>query len=259
MRLSAIPLVLLALYVAFAKAGFVHSPFFVITEGDVEEAKSSDPGLRVLFVGNSLTYYNDMPHMLHELAAEDPGAQPVFPVSRTRGSWTLEGATEDKGLDGLLDDVRWDAVILQERSWYLATPESTWRKLTYPYADELRREIEMSGDRPVLFATWGYRDGLGDGDKYGAMQNRLLDGYGRLRAISTWVSSPWELRGGTRGELARASICGRTTTTRTARGPTSRRASSTPSSRAVIRGAAGTPLASTSPTPASCKRRPPQL
>jgi hypothetical protein len=65
-------IVLVGLYVGFAKAGVVHSPFFVITEGDVEGAKSDEPGLRVLFIGNSFTFYNDMPHMVQELAEENP-------------------------------------------------------------------------------------------------------------------------------------------------------------------------------------------
>jgi hypothetical protein len=98
-RLWVILLLACGLYAGFAKAGVVHSPFFAITEGDIEDARSDEPGLRVLFVGNSFTFYNDMPQ---ELAAEDPGAPPVFSVSRTRGSWTFEGATDDKGLDSLL-------------------------------------------------------------------------------------------------------------------------------------------------------------
>jgi hypothetical protein len=101
-RLWVILLLACGLYAGFAKGGVVHSPFFVNTEGDIEDARSDEPGLRVLFVGNSFTLYNDMPRMVHELAAEDPGAPPVFSVSRTRGSWTFEGATDDKGLDSLL-------------------------------------------------------------------------------------------------------------------------------------------------------------
>jgi hypothetical protein len=179
-RLWVVLLVACGLYVGFAKAGVVHSPFFVITEGDIERARSDEPGLRVLFVGNSFTFYNDMPHMVHELAAGDPGAPPVFSVSRTRGSWTLEGATDDKGIDSLLDDVDWDFVVLQERSWMLSFDEESWLETTYPYADELRRRIESAGSQGVVFETWGYRNGFDERDTYEWMQGRLLDGAAQL-------------------------------------------------------------------------------
>jgi hypothetical protein len=172
--------VAVGVYIGLAKAGVFHSPFFVITQGDIEQARSDEPGLRVLFVGNSLTYYNDMPHMLHELAAEDPGAQPIFSVARTRGSWTLKGATDDKGLESLLEDVQWDEVVLQERSWYLSEPKDWWLRETYPYAEDLQREIRAANDQGMLFETWGYRHGIDDQDSYAWMQSRLDAGYQAL-------------------------------------------------------------------------------
>ena len=159
-----------------------HNPLFVQTEGDIELARTEEPGVRVLFLGNSFTFYNDMPHMLHELAAEDPGAAPVFAVARVRGSWTLEGATDDKGFVSLVNDIDWDAVVLQERSWYLAESQEWWMKETYPYVDDLRRKIEAGRDPGYLFETWGYRDGIAKGDSYDWMQGRLEDGYERLGA-----------------------------------------------------------------------------
>lgn len=170
------------LYVGFAKAGVFHDPLFVVTEGDIDLARSDEPGIRILFVGNSFTFYNDMPHMLHELAAEDPGAPPVFAVARVRGSWSLEGATDDKGLVSLVDEIDWDAVVLQERSWYLAESQDWWMDETYPSADDLRRKIEAGGDPGFLFETWAYRDGIAKRDSYDWMQSRLEEGYKRLGA-----------------------------------------------------------------------------
>jgi hypothetical protein len=181
-RLSLLPLVAAALYVGLAKASLFHNPLFVITEGDIADARSDNAGIRILFLGNSFTFYNDMPHMVHELAAEDPGAPPVFAVSRTRGSWSLKGATDDKGFVSLVDDIDWDAVVLQERSWYLSEPQDTWLRETYPYAEDLRRKIVAGHDRGFLFETWGYEDGIGKGDSYDWMQDRLEEGYDRLGA-----------------------------------------------------------------------------
>ena len=179
-RLSVLIVVAVAVYVGLAKAGVIRTALFPVTRGDVELARSEESGLRVLFVGNSFTFYNDMPHMLHELAAEDPGAPPIFAVERTRNSWTLHGASDDKGLDSLLDDVEWDDVVLQERSWYLSESAESWLRETYPYADELRRKIEAGGSQGVLFETWGYRNGMGRGDSYDWMQGRLSKGSTKL-------------------------------------------------------------------------------
>jgi hypothetical protein len=55
------PLVAVGLYVGLAKAGVFHNPLFVLTEGDIKQARSDELGLRVLFVGNSFTFYNDLP------------------------------------------------------------------------------------------------------------------------------------------------------------------------------------------------------
>jgi hypothetical protein len=173
-------LLAVGLYLGLAKAGVVRSPFFVSTEGDIEQAQSDEPGIRVLFIGNSFTFYNDMPQMVQELAEGNPDGPAIFSVSRTRAGWTLEGAADDKGLDSLLEDVHWDAVVLQERSWLLSFDDEYWLRSTYPYADELRRKIEAAGSSVILVETWGYRDGLREEDSYDLMQQRLLAGVTEL-------------------------------------------------------------------------------
>jgi hypothetical protein len=42
----------------------------------MRDIASSRPGIRVLFIGNSLTYANSMPTMVHKFAADDPGGSP---------------------------------------------------------------------------------------------------------------------------------------------------------------------------------------
>jgi hypothetical protein len=185
------------LYVGFAKAGVVHSPLFVITEGDVAEARSDEPGIRVLFVGNSFTFYNDMPEMVHELAEENPDGPAIFSVARTRGSWRFEGAVDDKGFDSLLEDVHWDAVVLQGQSQMLSLDEVFWLQASYPYAEELRRKILFAGSHGILFETWGYREGVNESDSYEEMQGRLFTGVHalaeRLRMPVAPVGTAWSV------------------------------------------------------------------
>ena len=167
-------------YVGLAKSGLIRSPFFPRAAGDLALVRSERAGLRVLFVGNSLTYYNSMPALVRELALADKGARPVFVVEYTAPGWILQRASRDEGLTDLLSEVPWNLVVLQEGSQILSWPSDDRHRETHPFARALDREIALVGGRTVLFMTWGYRDGDRrrlPGDTYSAMQGRLSEGY----------------------------------------------------------------------------------
>lgn len=176
-------LVGLGIYGALSNAGVARPLFSPVTRGDLALARSDRPGLRVLFVGNSFTFENSLPALVHDLAAGDPGARPVYSVEYVAPGWTLEEAAGDHRLAKLLRDVHWDDVVLQEQSQLLSFPERQWREETLPYAQTLDRHIRAAGARTLLFLTWGYE--IGDRhnnprDTYAAMQARLVDGYTKL-------------------------------------------------------------------------------
>jgi hypothetical protein len=176
-----IGLVLVAgVYVALVQAGIVRSALFPRIDGDIAAAHSDRPGLRVLFVGNSFTYYNSMPAMVRELALADEGAGVIFTVEYTAPNWSLRDAAESDGLADAIEDVRWDVVVLQEVSYYLSASAEERRRVTHPYARALQRQIAVSGAQTMLFMTWGYRDGSFDGDSFAWMQARLEEGYSEL-------------------------------------------------------------------------------
>jgi hypothetical protein len=173
----------LVLYVVLVGLG-VLPKFYPAASGDLALARGNRAGLRVLFVGNSLTYSNDMPALVHQLAAADPGAGPIFAVKYTAGGWRLKFASEDDGLAALLKEVPWDVVVLQEESLLPSLPADQRRREMDPFVRALHAKIERAGARTFLFVTWGYRHGDGgvDGDSYGAMQKRLWYGYSHLAA-----------------------------------------------------------------------------
>jgi hypothetical protein len=153
--------------------------------GDLALARSGRPGLRVLFVGNSFTSANTLPALIHELAAADAGAKPVFAVSYTRNGGTLRDAAKDRKLDALLRDVRWDDVVLQEQSQIPSFPPDVRRREMDPFARALHERIDANGASMILFMTWGYERGDGrnfPGDTYAAMQARLRTGYDAVAA-----------------------------------------------------------------------------
>jgi hypothetical protein len=175
----------LTVYSGLVHVGLARSLFAPTLRGDIALARGGQPGLRVLFVGNSFTFRNSLPELVHDLAAGDPGAKPIYSVEYAAPGWSLREADKDSGLTKLLRDLKWDVVVLQEKSWLLSFPEEQWRRTTYPFARDLHEKIAKSGAHTLLFMTWGYV--LGDRwnvphDTYAEMQVRLADGYSQLGA-----------------------------------------------------------------------------
>jgi hypothetical protein len=155
------------LYAGFVRAGLLPNPFGPVVQGDLELARSDRPGRRVLFVGNSLTYYNDMPDMVSRLAEEDPGARPLYAVSFTRPGWALQNAARDAKLRRLIDEVHWDALVLQEHSGLASSSPSEVGAYSVPYAMQLQHMAAAQGARTVVFMSWSTRHVNDLGDQLG--------------------------------------------------------------------------------------------
>jgi hypothetical protein len=153
-----------AVYVGFVQAGLLANPFGPVIQGDLELARGDRPGQRVLFVGNSLTYWNDMPDLVSRLAEEDPGAKPLFAVSFTGPGWSLRRAERDEQLRRLLQEVAWDAVVLQEHSTLAFSSPSEVGQESVPAALRLQQYAAARGAETVIFMNWPtrYRGDLAD-------------------------------------------------------------------------------------------------
>jgi hypothetical protein len=122
---------------------------------------ASDKPIRILFIGNSLTYRNDLPAQIQALvAASYPHGRPlryesVTPPGRTlRQQWD-EGKATPKIAEG-----GWDYVVLQEQS---QIPFTDWNQM-YRYARLFDREIKKVGARTVLYMTFPLKSKFDDGD-----------------------------------------------------------------------------------------------
>jgi len=182
----------ISIFVGLVQLGLIQNPLAPVIRGDLVSARSDREGLRVLFVGNSFTYYNSMPDLVQRLASADQGAQPII-VSMTRGAWRLQQFSQDDRLAALLRDVRWDVVILQEQSQLLSFSPESRRRETFPYARALDAKIESAGSRTLVFTTWAYESGDRRnvrGDTFAAMQARLEEGYADLAATLATPVAP---------------------------------------------------------------------
>ena len=118
-----------------------------------------DGTMHVLYVGNSFTFYHDMPTMFAELARTS-GHEVVVEVVAPGGQ-TLSGHAASATTTEQIASGDWNYVIVQEHS---ATPieQNRREEQMYPAARALDQMIQESGSRTILFVTWGYRDGLPD-------------------------------------------------------------------------------------------------
>ena len=107
--------------------------------------------MRVLMLGNSYTFYNDMPDMLADLLGCEV-------VAHTRGGARLAeqlnpdtqmGARTQKALK----EEKWDYVVLQEMS----NGPITSNKSFLNSVSALCEQIRQNGAVPVLYATWAYK------------------------------------------------------------------------------------------------------
>jgi len=138
--------------------------------------KLMGPTKSVLFIGNSLTYVNDLPHTLARLAAS--GGHPLVVDSFAPGGWQLHQDVESGEALAKIASRPWDYVVLQEQSALPSIPADR-EGLMYPAVRTLNGKIQAAGAQPLLFLTWGRKAGypeIGYGD-YPAMQDGLTEGY----------------------------------------------------------------------------------
>jgi hypothetical protein len=154
----------------------------------------------VLFVGNSWTYYHDMPEMVQGLAAADRGARPVFAVSYTRPGWDLQSASGDRRLVRLIGEVPWSTVVLQEQTRRARASVERRSRETDPYVRELQSRIEAGGAQTLLFMTWPYREAADLGSVLGLpvapVGTALSEAYWRRSDIRLWLEDGHPNRAG---------------------------------------------------------------
>ena len=150
-------------------------PTATVSPTTVPTATAAAP-IRVLFIGNSLTFYHNMPYMFAELA-QSGGHQVEVRMFAPPG-WTLADHSQSSATLKEIQAGNWDLVVLQEGSWIPAVPHLRDEKM-YPAAGLLDERIRESGAETVLFMTWGSRDGLPEEgyEDFTEMQAQIQTGY----------------------------------------------------------------------------------
>lgn len=114
---------------------------------------------KVLFVGNSYTYANDLPLILSKLARS--AGDSVYYASSTAGGQTLQGHSASSATIGMMQQGSWDYVVLQEQSQRPSFPMSQVSVEVFPYAKILCDTFRYYNNcsTPMFFMTWGRQNG----------------------------------------------------------------------------------------------------
>ena len=136
--------------------------------------------MKILFIGNSFTFYNAMPGFLKRIAYGE--GERIDVDSVTFGGYRLslhsDITTEDgKYTDEKLRSEKWDYVVLQGQSAEPALERESFLKA----AGDMCERIKKLGAKPVFYQTWSYYDGSdklkASGMSYSELYNKLKDGY----------------------------------------------------------------------------------
>ena len=131
------------------------------SEETAAETTAADPTLNVLFLGNSLMYYNDMPEIFGALA--NGAGRKVNVKSVTKGSATMSDFASQSTEVGaqaipLLKNQKWDYVII-EPSRRISPYENTVKDAEFASAATLKSLAEAAGAKVILYAVWGNNNG----------------------------------------------------------------------------------------------------
>jgi hypothetical protein len=106
--------------------------------------------MRVLFVGNSYTRFNDLPRMVGELSRSTPAGPRLQTSRETQGGYDLRRHWNRRRVRQRIERGRFDAVVIQGHS--LAPIRQQDR--TSEYARRFSQHVQASGARMILFQTW---------------------------------------------------------------------------------------------------------
>ena len=156
---------------------------FSLFSAQASAGKDKDE-VQVLFIGNSFTYYHDLPKMVAELAKA--GSQrPLRYERETPGGCTFEKHWKDGKALKKIQSRKWDYVVLQDHS----QAAFKQRQSMFEHGKKFDAEIKKQGAKTILYMTWALQNKLD-------MQPSITKAYQELgqelKAQVAPVGNAWE-------------------------------------------------------------------
>lgn len=142
----------------------------------IEEVREgrANPKLSVLFIGNSYSF--GAPREFAKLARAQ--GKRVSVRQSTIGGWSLEKHMTEPQTLKKLKSRQWDVVVIQDHSLNPGSDEENRRKVMDPGVKFFADEARSMGAMPLLYQTWGRRDGFpSQGKDFYEMNERVRSGY----------------------------------------------------------------------------------
>jgi hypothetical protein len=153
------------------------------------DAAPTELGPRVLFVGNSYTFVNDLPRLMRSIVSPlfiNTRSEEVLLAGYAMAQHASDARTDGTPLarwlrTGTEEETKFSAVVLQEQSQIGGFSSGNSERVASVAGFAELASLAMTHDVPVvLYQTWGRRNGDPDTSGYEtfeAMETRLEDGY----------------------------------------------------------------------------------
>ena len=131
--------------------------------------------VRILFIGNSHTYFNDLPRLVQVLAGEEGYDCQVTMIAH--GGWFLEQHVQEPDVRFNILYGNYDYVVLQEHAHPFG-PEEKFRKAVIA----LNQMIRKAGSTPVIYSTWSKKTEPQEQERMNEIHTRVACEIGALLA-----------------------------------------------------------------------------
>lgn len=124
----------------------------------ISSTKAQD-STSILFIGNSYTYFNNMPSIVADIAASF--GNHVDYASQTPGGMTFAGHAGNSNTYSAMNSTDWDYVVLQAQSQEPSFPYGQVNNQTLPFAMQLADSAQAIStcSQAMFFMTWGRENG----------------------------------------------------------------------------------------------------
>eukprot|EP00300_Choanocystis_sp_HF-7_P034180 c46754_g1_i1.p1 GENE.c46754_g1_i1~~c46754_g1_i1.p1 ORF type:complete len:371 (+),score=100.47 c46754_g1_i1:38-1114(+) len=144
------------------------------TESQTSDAPTFERTIRVAFIGNSFTYFNDMPNMLEQLFATSPIPTKLEHEQVTPGGQNFTGHSEDEKVQELLNpEKHFDYIVLQDNSNVPGGGASGKKRVESIniLKSVFAPKLQQCGAKPLLYSSWGHKNGT----KYDSYRKDYFD------------------------------------------------------------------------------------
>jgi hypothetical protein len=156
---------------------------FMSAEVKAQENPMDPSSTSYLFIGNSFTYFNDMPKMFDAIATN--AGKNVYVKSNTKGGANFEEHSQRPSVFTSINSHKWDNVILQGYSREFIHSAAHVDSATIPHLNKILDSIYANNPctNVYFYMTWGYEKGFGAYDytaKFEGMADTIHGGYMRI-------------------------------------------------------------------------------